>query len=280
MVSSIEHSAAPAPWAQEAGFALARMRERRPLVQNITNFVSMDIAANALLAAGASPAMVHAPEELDDFGALIGALVINIGTLSSDWIASMESAAKGARRRGTPWVLDPVGMGATHFRNRTVLRLLDQQPSVIRGNASEILALATAVGLPAAAARGKGVDSGNSVEEVTDVAGALARRLGTIIVATGATDVASDGTLTRFCSNGTPLMGQVTAIGCSLSAITAAFTAVAAPFEAASAALALVGVAGELAAEQAAGPGSFRVAFIDRLASTVPDDLVRRLKIR
>ena len=111
---------------------MAVLRDRRPLVQNITNFVSMDIVANALLAAGASPAMVHAREELDEFGALSGALVVNIGTLSSDWIESMLAAAAGARTRRTPWVLDPVGAGATRFRTETVLKLLDHRPSVIR----------------------------------------------------------------------------------------------------------------------------------------------------
>ncbi len=267
------------PLARHMGELLARMRAARPLVQNITNFVSMDIAANALLAAGASPAMVHAPEELDDFGALISALVINIGTLSVEWVAGMLAAAAGARERGKPWVLDPVGAGATAFRNRTVLQLLEHRPSVVRGNASEILAIAAAVGLDAARAAGKGVDSGNTADEAAAVAVALARRLGCTVVATGAIDVITDGQATRRVANGSPLMAQVTAVGCALSAITGAFCAVAGPFDAATAAVALVGVAGDVAAEAARWPGSFRVAFIDALASVAPADVQSRLRI-
>jgi hydroxyethylthiazole kinase len=265
--------------ARQIGGDLAKLRSQRPLVQNITNFVSMDIAANALLAAGASPAMVHAPEELDEFGGFIGALVINIGTLSSSWVDSMEAAARGARERGTPWVLDPVGAGATTFRTNTVLRLLEHRPSVVRGNASEILAIAGALGLDAAAARGKGVDSGNSAEEAAGVAVDLARRLGCTIVATGEIDVVTDGTRTLRFANGSVLMTLVTAVGCSLSAIVGAFCAVTDPFAAASAAVSLVGVAGEMGAEDAALPGSFRVAFIDRLASVGEAEILTRLAL-
>lgn len=265
--------------ARRIGDHLARMRSARPLVQNITNFVSMDIAANALLAAGASPAMVHAPEELDEFGAFIGALVINIGTLSSGWVDSMEAAARGARERGKPWVLDPVGAGATSFRTATVLRLLDQRPSVLRGNASEILAIAGAHGLEAASARGKGVDSGNSADEAAEVAAELARRLACTVVATGEIDVVTDGARTLRFANGSVLMTRVTAVGCSLSAIVGAFCAVADPFAAACAGVALVGVAGEMAAQDAALPGSFRVALIDHLASVGETEILTRLAL-
>ncbi len=221
------------PWRDRSGTIWQSCAAQRPLVQNITNFVSMDIAANALLAAGASPAMVHAPEELDEFGGFIGALVINIGTLSSGWVDSMEAAARGARERGKPWVLDPVGAGATTFRTNTVLRLLEHRPSVVRGNASEILAIAGALGLEAAAARGKGVDSGNSADEAAGVAADLARRLGCTVVATGEIDVVTDGTRTLRFANGSVLMTLVTAVGCSLSAIVGAFCAVTDPFAAA-----------------------------------------------
>lgn len=265
--------------ARQIGEDLGKLRQARPLVQNITNFVSMDIAANALLAAGASPAMVHAPEELDEFGALIGALVINIGTLSSDWVDSMIAAARSARERGKPWVLDPVGAGATAFRTGTVLRLLEHQPSVIRGNASEILAVAHALGLEAAAARGKGVDSSNSAEEAAGVAAELARRLRTVVVATGEVDVVSDGARNLLFANGSELMTRVTAVGCSLSAIAGAFCAVTDPWRAACAAVALVGIAGEMAAEHAALPGSFRTAFMDRLASVGEADILARLRL-
>ncbi len=264
--------------ATEAGQALDALRASRPLVQSITNFVSMDIAANALLAIGASPAMVHAVEELDEFGSFIGALVINIGTLSATWTDAMDKAAEGARKRAKPWVLDPVGAGATRFRTETVLRLLKHRPAVIRGNASEILAIAGALGLSAAAARNKGVDSGNTADEAADVAEALARDTGAIVVATGVIDLVTDGTRSLRLANGSPVMSQVTAVGCALSAVTGAFCAVAPPFEAAVASAACFGVVGERAAETSPLPGSFRVAFIDGLAALRPADLVERLR--
>ncbi len=266
--------------ARQMAEAMARLRERRPLVHNITNFVSMDIVANALLAAGATPAMVHAREEVEDFGRLADALVVNIGTLSADWVESMKLAAKGAHERHTPWVLDPVGAGATPFRTKSVVDLCGHGPTVIRGNASEILAVAAALGLEAAAARGRGVDSGNTTGEAAKVAGALARRLGSIVVATGEIDVVADGTRTLRFANGSVLMTLVTAIGCSLSALTGAYLAVATdPFEAACAAVAHVGIAGELAGEVAALPGMFRVAFIDRLASVGETEVLTRLRL-
>ena len=132
---------------RQAGRLLGELRAKRPLVQNITNFVSMDIAANVLLAVGASPAMVHAPEESPDFLTIAQALVINIGTLSSPWVESMEVAAKAARSLGKPWVLDPVGAGATGFRDSAVKKLIAHRPQVIRGNASEIMAVARVAGL-------------------------------------------------------------------------------------------------------------------------------------
>ena len=263
--------------AREFGAHLGALRAARPLVQNITNFVSMDVAANALLAAGASPAMVHAIEEVDDFGALIGALVINIGTLSADWVVGMEAAARCAARLGKPWVLDPVGVGATRFRTETVLKLLEHRPSVVRGNASEILAIAAALGLDAAQAKGKGVDSGNSAEEAAAVANTLAAKLGCVVVATGEIDAVSDGRRSVRFGNGSALMTLVTAVGCSLSALTAAYCAVTDPFSAASAAVSHVAIAGEMAGEQAELPGLFRVAFIDRLASYSEADILQRL---
>ena len=265
--------------ATEAGRAFEALRASRPLVQNITNFVSMDIAANALLAIGASPAMVHAVEELDEFGSLVGALVINIGTLTATWTDAMDKAAEGARRRAKPWVLDPVGAGATRFRTETVLRLLKHGPTVIRGNASEILAIAGAMGLAAATARNKGVDSGNTADEAATVAAALARGTGAIVVATGAVDLVTDGTRSLRLANGSPVMGQVTAVGCALSAVTGAFCAVVSPFEAAVASAACFGVAGEKAAATSPLPGSFRVAFIDGLAALRPADIVERLRL-
>ena len=158
--------------AADAARLLAKLRAERPLVQAITNYVSMDVAANALLAIGASPAMVHAPEELEDFLGIANALAVNIGTLSRDWVESMLMAAEIAGRLGKPWVLDPVGVGATRFRDETTGRLLALKPTIVRGNASEIMASAGAAGLHHDTVVPKGVDSAHG----TDVARGLRRR--------------------------------------------------------------------------------------------------------
>jgi hydroxyethylthiazole kinase len=153
---------------------------RATLVHNITNFVAMDVSANCLLALGASPAMVHAEEEVEDFVAIACALVVNIGTLSPPWVAAMARAAARARALGRPWVLDPVGAGATSYRTRTALELIGLHPTVIRGNASEILALAGAAAGPT-----KGVDSTHGTDEAVDAAAQLARSSGAVVAVTG-----------------------------------------------------------------------------------------------
>ncbi|TBW39235.1 hydroxyethylthiazole kinase [Siculibacillus lacustris] len=247
----------------DVGRRLAALRLARPLVHNITNYVAMDLSANVLLAIGASPAMVHAIEEVEEFVAFSGALVINIGTLSAPWIDAMVAAAAAARRKGIPWVLDPVGAGATTLRDRAVARLMAEKPTVVRGNASEILAVAGAAGAAA-----KGVDSGNSSDEARAAAVALARASGAVVVVTGAVDVITDGTRLVALADGDPLMTRVTATGCALSAVVAAFLAGPSDaFAAAVAAVAVYGVAGRLAAFDAdGGPATFRTAFVDRLA--------------
>ena len=239
---------------------LAALRAQVPLVQNITNFVAMDLAANTLLAVGASPAMVHAAQEVEDFLVHAGALTVNIGTLSPDWVVAMERAAAKAGQLGKPWVLDPVGVGATSYRNETAARLAVARPSVIRGNASEILALA------GAAAGGRGVDSTAASDQALEAARRLARASGAVVAVTGAVDYVTDGAQVLAIRNGVPIMTRVTAVGCSLTALTGACCAVQpAPLTASSHALAIMAVAGEIAAGHATAPGSFRVALLDAL---------------
>jgi hydroxyethylthiazole kinase len=260
--------------ATEAGRALARLREREPLVHNITNYVSMDVAANPLLAAGASPVMAHAVEEVEEFVAMAGALVVNIGTLSEGWVRAMHRAAARAAALGRPWVLDPVGVGATGYRNTVAAELLRHRPTVVRGNASEILALAGEAGGT------KGVDSTRGVDAAREAAGALARRVGCVVAATGTVDFVTDGTRARTVANGHPLMTKVTALGCSASALVGAFVAVGPdPLEATAQALAFVGLAGEIGARGAAGPGSFRVGFIDALSAIDEPALAKGARI-
>lgn len=261
---------------------LADLRRHKPLVQNIANFVSMDVVANALLAIGASPAMVHASEEVEEFLGLAAALVINIGTLSKPWVDSMLIAASAAQVQRKPWVLDPVGVGATRFRNETVAALLAHRPAMIRGNASEIMAVARIASVTDAVAVPKGVDAANTTEEAEGLVVALAQKLACVVVATGAVDIVTDGTRLVRPANGHPLMGRVTALGCALSGIAGAFAAVTPDaFEAAAAAVSIYGVAGEVAAEggDRIGSGSYRVRFLDQLGRIEAKEVAARLKV-
>jgi hydroxyethylthiazole kinase len=240
--------------------ALEDLRARRPLVHNITNYVAMTVSANVLLALGASPAMVHALEEVEDFVAISDSLAVNIGTLSPSWVDAMRAAVTRARALGKPWVLDPVGCGATPYRTKVAGELAGMAPSVIRGNASEIMSLAGQVG-----GAGKGVDSSARAEDATSAAAALAKRAGCVVAVTGATDYVSDGGGCVAIHAGDALMPLSTALGCSLSAVTAAFAAVRPPREAAIAALAVFGAAGAVAAKNCKGPGHLPAEICDAL---------------
>lgn len=266
--------------AARCGALLDQMRAARPLVQNITNYVSMDIAANALLAVGASPAMVHAPEESPQFVALAGALVVNIGTLSADTAHAAQIATTAARQLGRPWLFDPVGVGATDYRNDVATELMENRPTILRGNASEVMAIARLAGLTTTSAAPRGVDSANTTTEAEQLCVELAQRAGCVVVATGEIDIATDGKQIVRLANGSPLMTRVTALGCSLSSVMGAFMAIAPPLDAAVAALAVYGVAGDMAAEIAQRPGSFRVAFLDALDAITAADISARLQVK
>jgi hydroxyethylthiazole kinase len=241
--------------------AVARLRTAAPLIHNITNFVAMNATANALLAIGASPAMIYAIEEVADFTPLAAALVVNIGTLSADRLASMERAARVATASGVPWVLDPVATGSTPYRSAAARTLSRLGPSVVRGNASEILTLAGA-----AHAGPKGADSVHASEAARAAARSLALELGTVVAVTGACDYVTDGRRLAAIANGHPLLTRVTGTGCIATALIGAFLGAGlAPFDAATAGLVALGVAAEIAAVGAAGPGSFQVALIDAL---------------
>ncbi|HET7274566.1 MAG TPA: hydroxyethylthiazole kinase [Longimicrobiaceae bacterium] len=241
--------------------ALAEVRASVPLVHNITNYVAMDVTANALLAIGASPAMIHAGEEVEDFVTIASALVVNIGTLSREWVVSMTAAADRAGQLGKPWVLDPVGAGATPYRTSVARDLSRRGPTVIRGNASEILALAGATD-----AAPKGVDSTQASEAAREIAGNLARTLDCTVAVTGAVDYVTDGNRVLAVANGDPMMTRVTALGCAATALTGAFLAVENDAVlAAASALGVFGLAGELAARNSEGPGTLRWRILDEL---------------
>ncbi|GHC67563.1 hydroxyethylthiazole kinase [Limoniibacter endophyticus] len=242
---------------------VSRMRDRKPLVHCITNYVAMNISANVLLAIGASPAMIHAPEEAGEFASIADALLVNIGTVSPHWFNGMSVAAKAANAAGKPWVFDPVAHFATAYRREATAQLMTLAPTIIRGNASEIIALAGASG------GGRGVDSGDSVEQAKEAARTLARRYCTVISVSGEHDFVTDGKREAIIIGGSAWMPSVTALGCSLSATTAAFAAIAEKnfFCAAIAALACFAEAGEKAAERAEGAGTFAIAFLDALST-------------
>lgn len=189
----------------EPNAAFEALRAQAPLVHCITNYVAMNIAANVILAAGASPAMIHAPEEVADFTPIAGALTINIGTLSAPWVNSMTRAAEAANGAGVPWVLDPVAHFATPYRAQVALDLLALKPTVVRGNASEIIALAGGAG------SGKGADSGDSVREAQGAARALAASQGCIVAVSGPVDFITDGARSANVTGGSDIMPKVTA---------------------------------------------------------------------
>ena len=254
---------------------LNALRVRSPLVHNITNYVVMNTTANALLAIGASPVMAHSVHEVKDMTGIASALVINIGTLSKEWVAAMLKAGKAARKKGIPVIFDPVGVGATPYRNEVAARILKKcKPAVIRGNASEIMALANENTTT------KGVDSTLSSNSALDAAKRLASETGAIVVISGEIDFITDGIKVVSVKNGSPLMPKVTGMGCTATALIGAFAAVNTDYlTAATSAMAVMGVAGELAAQKSDGPGSMQFHFIDALYNLSSETLAENAKI-
>jgi hydroxyethylthiazole kinase len=259
----------------DIGSLLQKIRDEKPLVHNITNYVVMDFTANVLLAMGASPVMAHAANEVEEMTALAKALVINIGTLSDPWIEAMMRAGRKANELGVPIVLDPVGSGATSLRTKTFRKMIwDLRLAVVRGNASEILSIASSK------VKTKGVDAVHDVEQASETAREMAGEIGSVVAITGPVDLITDGKRVIRCRNGHPLLGRVTGTGCAATVSIAAFAAVTGDcVAAASAGLAFFGLAGELAAERAGSPGSFRVGLIDSLYEITPDLLDKRARL-
>jgi hydroxyethylthiazole kinase len=258
------------------GADLAAIRERKPLVHQITNYVVMNETANATLALGALPVMAHAREEVEEMAALASALVLNIGTLSPPWVEAMLAAGRAANAAGVPIVLDPVGAGATSYRTETARRILGKvEVAVVRGNAAEIATLAGREG------EIRGVESIGANGSSGELARLAAQELGTVIAVTGALDHVSDGEQTLAVANGDPLLATITGSGCMSTAITGCFLSVRAdaPLAAATEALVAFGVAGEDAARQAKGPGSFHVGLYDALYALDPSALDERARV-
>lgn len=252
--------------------ALHAVREQKPLVVNITNYVVMNNTANALLAIGASPIMAHSREEMAEMMSFSGALVVNIGTLDSLWIPRMMVAVEQANNHNKVVVLDPVGCGASKLRTQTSRQIADAANKlIIRGNASEIIALAGEQGTS------KGVDSTDSSEAAVGAAQYLAKTYQCNVVVSGETDFIITADRQIKLNNGHVMMPYVTGMGCTLSALTGAFAAVGE--ETGLAAAAVLGVAGEIAAEQSKGPGSLQLNLLDALYLLDEETLIQRLKM-
>jgi hydroxyethylthiazole kinase len=258
------------------GRTLRELRERKPLVHQITNYVVMNETANATLALGALPVMAHALEEVEEMVGLAGALVLNIGTLSPLWVDAMLLAGRTANARGTPIVLDPVGSGATPYRTETARRLLTELDiAVLRGNAGEI---ATLVGVEAEVRGVESIAAGNDAAELARKAG---ETLGLVASVTGPVDHVSDGGRVLAVATGHELLAAVSGTGCMSTAITGSLLAVKPDqaLEAAAEALVAFGVAGEDAAVGARGPGTFHAALYDALAALDPGTLDDRARV-
>jgi hydroxyethylthiazole kinase len=259
-----------------AGTSLRDLRERKPLIHQITNYVVMNETANATLALGALPVMAHAREEVEEMVGLASALVLNIGTLSPHWIEAMVLAGRAANERRVPIVLDPVGAGATRYRTDTARRLLEElEIAVLRGNVGEV---ATLVGV---AAEVRGVESVGGVDDAAKLASRAAGSLGVVAAVTGPVDHVSDGQEVVAVANGHELLGAVSGTGCMATAITGCFLAAKpnAPLEAAAEALVTFGVAAEDAASTAHGPGTFHANLYDALAALDPASLDARARL-
>jgi len=248
---------------------LVKLREARPLVHHITNFVVMNDTANVTLHIGALPVMAHAKEEVAEMVALAGVLVLNPGTLTSDWVEAMLVAGRRANELGVPIVLDPVGAGATILRTESNLRLLNELDiAILRGNLGEVSVLAGLGG------EVKGVESISAGAEAEEVARAMAQQRGLTAAITGQRDIISDGQRTVGVDNGHLWLTTITGSGCSATTMVAAFAAVEPdPVLAATAGLICYGLAAELAAEMAHGPASFKVALFDALYNLTPEQV-------
>ncbi|ROS29376.1 hydroxyethylthiazole kinase [Rathayibacter sp. PhB127] len=248
---------------------LDELRRAAPLVQCITNAVVTGFTANSLLALGASPAMCDLPGEAGVFAGIASATLVNLGTPHAEQRDGAREAVAAARAAGTPWVLDPVAVGPLPVRTALAAELLEARPTIIRGNASEILALA---GLGAG---GRGVDAVDGPEEALEAATALAQRWGSVVAVSGAVDVVTDGERVVRVTGGHPLLTRVTGGGCALGAVMAAFLGARGSdaLGAAVAASVVWGLAAERAAATAAGPGSFAVGLLDALAALTADEV-------
>ena len=256
--------------------AVDAVHDRNPMAGSITNTVTIDFVANAQLAVGGSAAMVYLPDEGECLVGAGNAVYLNMGTLFPIYAETVPATARAAHESGKAWVLDPVGIGIGSLRTELLKQIRPYKPTIVRGNASEIIALAGLWGLEGEAAdlsRARGVDTTDTVDAARAAAVALARYTGGAVVVSGETDLVTDGTTVAKSHGGSPLMSKITGCGCSQGGVLAVYACVADPFTAAVCGTAVYNLAGTRAAAAADAPASFKVAFIDELYRATAADV-------
>lgn len=255
--------------------AVETVRRTNPMAGSITNTVTINFVANAQLAVGGSAAMVYLPDEGEFLAKAGGATYINVGTLLPVYEQSLPHTAKVLHEAGKPWVLDPVAVGIGSLRTKLLLQFKEYKPSVIRGNPSEILALAGLWGLEGGTelSNVRGVDSTDSVSAAKAAAVALAKWTGGAVAVSGETDLITDGSVIVLSYGGSHFMEKITGAGCSLGGVIAVYATAASPFIAALTGTAVYNLAGSRAEKKADGPASFQIQFIDELYKASAADI-------
>lgn len=256
--------------------AVEEVRATNPMAGSVTNTVTIDFVANAQLAVGGSAAMVYLPDEGECLVAAGGAVYLNMGTQFPIYTETIPRTAAAAFNAGKPWVIDPVGIGIGQQRTDLLLEVKQYKPTIIRGNASEIIALAGLWNLEGAIedlSRARGVDSTDEVAAARDAAVALARYTGGAVAVSGQTDLVTNGEVVAYSHGGSSLMSKVTGFGCSQGGVLAVYACATDPFTAALAGVAHYNIAGRRAEELASAPASFKVAFIDELYKVSPEEI-------
>ncbi|MGO1468942.1 MAG: hydroxyethylthiazole kinase [Tissierella sp.] len=255
--------------------AVKKVKTTNPMAGSITNAVTMNFVANAQLAVGGSAAMVYLPDEGEFLANAGGAMYINVGTLLPIYEETLERTGKVLHEKNKSWVLDPVAIGIGSFRTKILKRFKDFKPTIIRGNASEIIALAGLWKLDGGTSTSqvRGVDSTNLVDDAKTAAIELAKWTGGAVVASGEEDLVTDGNTVVYSKGGSDLMEKITGAGCSLGGVMAVYSAVTTPFIAALTGTQIYNLAGKRAKKRAEGPGSFQVAFLDELYKATSQDI-------
>lgn len=256
--------------------AVEEVRATNPMAGSVTNTVTIDFVANAQLAVGGSAAMVYLPDEGECLVAAGGAVYLNMGTQFPIYTETIPRTAAAAFNAGKPWVIDPVGIGIGQQRTDLLLEVKQYKPTIIRGNASEIIALAGLWNLEGTTedlSRARGVDSTDEVAAARDAAVALARYTGGAVAVSGQTDLVTNGEVVAYSHGGSSLMSKVTGFGCSQGGVLAVYACATDPFTAALAGVAHYNIAGRRAEELASAPASFKVAFIDELYKVSPEEI-------